>query len=147
MKKFYFILLAILEPWVEYRSHLLGFGSCFCIQDNPYLPCSVAMKFQPPKHNSLSMHINMHYTPSTTYSIAFQQPSYAHNKHKAQPTSWQNGTRCSDAVQVLWCHFNLEGSIPTCISFRSENFFCDFLNVSSKYAATVQEVHSHKHAC
>ena len=42
--------------------------------------------------------------------------------------SWQNGTRCRDGVNVLWCRFHLvwlvfEGSIPTCAGFHSENFF------------------------
>ena len=42
--------------------------------------------------------------------------------------SWQNGTRCRDGVNVLWCRSHLvwlvfEGSIPTCAGFRSENFF------------------------
>ena len=42
--------------------------------------------------------------------------------------SWQNGTRCRDGVNVLWCHSHLvwlvfEGSIPTCACFHSENFF------------------------
>ena len=42
--------------------------------------------------------------------------------------SWQNGTRCRDGVNVLWCCSHLvwlvfEGSIPTCACFHSENFF------------------------
>ena len=42
--------------------------------------------------------------------------------------SWQNGTRCRDGVNVLWCHSHLvwlvfEGSIPTCACFPLENFF------------------------
>ena len=42
--------------------------------------------------------------------------------------SWQNGTRCRDDVNVLWCHSHLvwlvfEGSIPTCACFHLENFF------------------------
>ena len=42
--------------------------------------------------------------------------------------SWQNGTRCRDGVNVLWCRSHLvwlvfEGSIPTCACFHSENFF------------------------
>ena len=50
--------------------------------------------------------------------------------------SWQNGTRCRDGVNVLWCHSYLvwlvfEGSIPTCACFHSENIFvtcsCCFL--------------------
>ena len=41
--------------------------------------------------------------------------------------SWQNGTRCRDGVNVLWCRSHLvwlvfEGSIPTCACFLLENF-------------------------
>ena len=43
--------------------------------------------------------------------------------------SWQNGTRCRDGVNVLWCHSHLvwlvfEGSIPTYAC--SENFLVIF---------------------
>ena len=42
--------------------------------------------------------------------------------------NWQNGTRCRDGVNVLWCHFHLvwlvfESSIPICTCFHSENIF------------------------
>ena len=42
--------------------------------------------------------------------------------------SWQNGTRCRDGVNVLWCRSHLvrlvfERSIPTCACFPLENFF------------------------
>ena len=42
--------------------------------------------------------------------------------------SLENGTRCRDGVNVLWCRSHLvwlvfEGSIPTCACFHSENFF------------------------
>ena len=42
--------------------------------------------------------------------------------------SWQNGTRCRDGVNVLWCRSHLvwlvfEGSILTCACFHLENFF------------------------
>ena len=41
--------------------------------------------------------------------------------------SWQNGTRCRDGVNVLWCRSHLvrlvfERSIPTCACFPLENF-------------------------
>ena len=46
---------------------------------------------------------------------------------------WQNGTRCRDGVNVLWCRSHLvwlvfEGSIPTCACFHLETFFvtCSF---------------------
>ena len=51
--------------------------------------------------------------------------------------SWQNGTRCRDGVNVLWCRSHLvrlvfEHFIPTCACFHSENFFvtcfCCFFN-------------------
>ena len=48
--------------------------------------------------------------------------------------SWQNGTRCRDGVNVLWCCSRLvwlvfEGSIPTCACFHLKNFFvtCRYL--------------------
>ena len=45
---------------------------------------------------------------------------------------WQNGTRCRDDVNVLWCRSYLvwlvfEDSIPTCTCFHSENFFVTLL--------------------
>ena len=52
--------------------------------------------------------------------------------------SWQNGTRCRDGVNVLWCRSHLvrlvfERSIPTCTCFPLENFFvtclCLFLEL------------------
>ena len=57
--------------------------------------------------------------PSTT----LQCTQLTNTKH-----SWQNGTRCRDGVNVLWCRSHLvwlvfEGSIPTCTGFHSENFF------------------------
>ena len=71
-------------------------------------------------------------TPTCTMhpAIPFQLPSttllctqLTNTKH-----SWQNGTRCRDGVNVLWCRSHLvwlvfEGSIPTCAGFHSENFF------------------------
>ena len=46
------------------------------------------------------------------------------NKHKW----WQNGTRCRDDVEVLWCHSHLvwlifEASIPTCACFSFRKLF------------------------
>ena len=83
------------------------------------------------QHNSLSMHINMHYTPSTTHHTAFHNPpQHTTNKHKAYLCKWQqNGTRCRDGVKVLWCHSHLyslvgfEGSIPTCTCFPEGKLF------------------------
>ena len=41
--------------------------------------------------------------------------------------SWQNGTRCRDGVNVLWCRSQFvwlvfEGSITTCACFHLKNF-------------------------
>ena len=56
----------------------------------------------------------MHYTPSNTLPTAFHNPPMhtTNTKH-----SWQNGTRCRDGVNVLWCRSHLvrlvfERSIP-----------------------------------
>ena len=81
------------------------------------------------------MHINMHNTLH----------AHQHAQHTAIPSplpsstllctqltntkpSWQNGTRCRDGVNVLWCRSHLvrlvfERSIPTCACFPLENFF------------------------
>ena len=104
-----------------------------------------------PQHNSLSMHIKMHYTP-TTDPTAFHNPSlHTTNKHKAYLCKWrQNGTRCRDDVKVLWCHSHLvwlvcEASIPTCTCFPSENFLwlvqihymCNIITSEREYLATL----------
>ena len=82
-----------------------------------------------------SMHINMHNTlhahqhaqhtaiPSPLPSSTFLCTQLTNTKH-----SWQNGTRCRDGVNVLWCRSHLvrlvfEHSIPTCACFPLENFF------------------------
>ena len=46
-----------------------------------------------PQQNSVSIHMNMHYTPRTTHPPAFHNPPMhtTNTKH-----SWQNGTRCRD---------------------------------------------------
>ena len=78
-----------------------------------------------PQHNLLSMHINMHSTPSTTHPTAFHSPPMLTTKHIA---SWQNGTRCR---KLLWCHSHLvwlvfDGSIPACMHlFSFRKLFCD----------------------
>ena len=89
--------------------------------------------------NSLSMHIKMHYPPTTTHPTAFHNPSLQTNKYKAYQCKWQqNGTRCRDGVKVLphlvWLVF--EASIPTCACFPSENFLC-----------LVQITHLLEHCC
>ena len=62
--------------------------------------------------------------------------------------SWQNGTRCRDGVNVLWCRSHLVwlvfgGSIPTCAGFHSENFFvtcsCWFFFVVYGFLKVVRE--------
>ena len=57
----------------------------FCIQDRPYLPCSVQqLHCSHPQLHSLSMHTYIHYTPSTTHPTAFHNPPMdTTNKHKA----------------------------------------------------------------
>ena len=44
---------------------------------------------------------------------------------------YNNGTRCRDGVNVLWCRSHIvwlvfEGSIPKCACFPLENFFVTF---------------------
>ena len=92
--------------------------SSFYIQDRPYLPCSVAIY-----SNYIAAIHNVTYSPCT--SICTPHP-LTNTKH-----SWQNGTKCRDGVELLWCHSHLvwlvfEGSIPTCACFHSENFFVTF---------------------
>ena len=46
-------------------------------QDRPYLPCSVQqLHCSNPQHNSLSMHIKMHYTPTTIHPTAYTPFSF-----------------------------------------------------------------------
>ena len=83
-----------------------------------------------PTTYTLSIHSNMHYTPSNTLPTAFHNHAM-HTTNTKHIYSWQNGTRCRDGVNVLWCRFHLvwlvfEGSIPTCACFHSENFFVTF---------------------
>ena len=85
------------KPWMGMRSQ---YFHTICIQDRPHLPCSVAIKLQPPTDF-------LHYTPMQHYTnpTAFHnlpQPSYAHNTRH----SWQDGTRYRDGVKLLWCHFH-----------------------------------------
>ena len=75
-------------------------------------------------HNIHILHAHQHalhssQLPSTTLLCT----QLTNTKH-----SWQNGTRCRDGVNVLWCRSHLvwlvfEGSIPTCACFHLENFF------------------------
>ena len=99
-------------------------STAFRIKDNPYLPCSAALKFQGityihsnmpymyrpvllmhftasayktdhichvrlklqssfQYHNSLSMHINMHYRPSTAHHTASTIPIYRYSKRRS----------------------------------------------------------------
>ena len=101
----------------------------FCIQDRPYLPCSVAIVLQQPTTqptlhaHQYALH-TQHYPPNTTHPTAFNNcPMHTTNPRH----SWQNGTRCRDDVEVLWCRSHLvwlvfNGSISTCTCFHSENF-------------------------
>ena len=97
----------------------------------------------PQLHPQHTMHSNMHYTHSSTLPTTFlNPPMHTTNKHKH---SWQNGTRCRDGVNVLychshgvnvlWCRSHLVGwflrvpSLPACTCFHSVNFFCDLCNI------------------
>ena len=76
-----------------------------------------------PQHNSLSMQVNMHYTPSATHPTAFHNPPmHATNTRH----NWQNSTRCKDGVKVLWCHSHLiwlRAPSLHALVFIAENFF------------------------
>ena len=52
-----------------------------------------------PQHNPLSIHNNMHYTPSTAHYIAFHAQD---NPSVHTSNTWQNGTRCRDGIKVLF---------------------------------------------
>ena len=80
--------------------------------------------------------------PSTTL-LCMQLTNTKHN--------WQNGTRCRDGVNVLWCRSHLgwlvfEGSIPTCACFHLENFFvtCSDLQSAFSHATYVSPARSHR---
>ena len=64
-------------------------------------------------NNSLSMHINMQYTSSTTQSTAFD--------NSPMHTTITQGKMVQDVGGGVWLDF--EGSIPTCACFHSENVF------------------------
>ena len=88
-----------------------------------------------PQHNTLHAHQHAQHTatPSPLPSIALLCTQLPNTK-----PSWQNGTRCRDGVNVLWCRSHLvrlvfESFIPTCACSHSENFFvtcscCFFFN-------------------
>ena len=97
----------------------------YCIHpQHTHSPCTSTCTTHPPIPSQL---------PSTT----LQCTQLTNTKH-----SWQNGTRCRDGVNVLWCRSHLvwlvfEGSMPTCAGFHSENFFVTFLlhNVTAIHSA------------
>ena len=67
-----------------------------------------------PQHNSLSMHIDMHYIPCT-----IPTPLPFTTFLRTQERWGLVGTICRNGVKVFWCHSHLawlgfEGSIPTC---------------------------------
>ena len=67
-------------PYILYIPYRLMHSTVFAYrQDRPYLPCS---EWQPhcthTQHNPLPMHINMHYTPSTTHHT-FHNPLHTTN--------------------------------------------------------------------
>ena len=111
-------------------------STAFSIKDNPYLPCSAAIKFhnitllqhtiqtQPTVSAFKTDHIchaqysnyiaathNITHSPCTLHTQHYPphclpQPSYAHQL-KNTKHSWQNGTRRRDGVKLLWCHSHL----------------------------------------
>ena len=101
----------------------------FCIQDRLYTCHAqyVATTLQSPTtqhtpcmHPTCTTHTAI---PSPLPSTTLLRTQLTNTKH-----SWQNGTRCRDGVNVLWCCSHLvrlvfERSIPTCACFHSENFF------------------------
>ena len=123
------------------HSHLVwlvfeGFiSTCACFHSQNFFETSVHCRH--PEHNSLSMHIKMHYIPRLHYPRhCLPQPSSAQNKHKTYLCKWrQNGTTTCRMVAKCWCRSHLvwlvfEGSIPTCTCFCSENFD-EFINIIS----------------
>ena len=99
----------------------------FCVQDRPYLPCSVVIALEQPTAQ-LTLHAHQHALPThEDYPSQCLPPPPMHANQQRQ-----NGTRCRDGVKVLWCRSHLaclvfEGSIPTCACFRSENFCVTFV--------------------
>ena len=76
-------------------------------------------------YNTLHAHQRAQHTaiPSPLPSTTLLCTQLTNTKH-----SWQNGTRCRDGANVLWCRSHLvrlvfERFIPTCACFHSENFF------------------------
>ena len=69
----------------------------FCIQDWSYLPCSVTTIYCSfPQRNSLSMPMNMHYTPTTTHPTA---STLLCTQLTQGITSWQNS--CREEKQLI----------------------------------------------
>ena len=60
---------------------------------------------------------------------------------KFGPTNvWQNGTRCRDGVNVLWCLVwqVFEDSIPTCACFHLESSYNYTHTCTSDYTSTIE---------
>ena len=127
-------------------------STAFHIKDNPHLQCSAVIKLKNitytitchtdqtllmpctvfvcktdliyyaqqqqhcshPQHDSLSMHITC-----TTHPTAFHNLSYENNTRY----TLQNGTRCRDDVNVLWCICDL---MDTCT--HTMPGYCDWLS-------------------
>ena len=91
---------------IPYRSSTAHALHSFCIQARQTLS-AMFLHCSHPHHNSLLMHINIHYTPSTTHPIAFHNPPlHTPNKHKAYSCKWQqNGTRCKEGVKSVVVSF------------------------------------------
>ena len=81
-----------------------------------------------PELNSLPMHINMHYTPSTTHhTVLHNPPLHTTNTKHICVSGGKMAQQDVGMVAKCWCRSHLvwlvfEGSIPTCTCFCSENF-------------------------
>ena len=77
------------QQGILHCSHSTAFCARHC------LVCRTHHSHSHPQHNSLSMHINMHYTPSTTHPLhCLNLPMHTTNTNHGS----QNGTRCMDRM-------------------------------------------------
>ena len=122
------ILKHSLHSNVPYKPSTAHALHSFCLQDL-IRHVQLQLHWSLAQHNSPSMHINMHYTSSTAHPIA---STLLYAQLTQGIADWQNGTRCRNAMKVLWYYSHLvwlvfKCSIPTCTCFHSENVFVTFL--------------------